>query len=92
MRTGSAAKFGGAKQLDARAEIGTVVPPSAALIVYRLGQEILNLQSGVRFPVGAPIFLGYEGRNTEKSGEKGSCLLDFVRFFARCLPLQNIRE
>ncbi len=26
-----------------------------ALIVYRLGQEILNLQSGVRFPVGAPI-------------------------------------
>jgi len=42
--------------------------------------------------VGAPIFLGYEGRNTEKSGEKGSCLLDFVRFFARCLPLQNIRE
>ncbi len=25
-----------------------------ALIVYRLGQEILNLQSGVRFPVGAP--------------------------------------
>jgi hypothetical protein len=26
-----------------------------ALIVYRLGQEILNLQSGVRFPVGAPF-------------------------------------
>lgn len=28
-----------------------------APIVYRLGQEILILQSGVRFPVGAPTFL-----------------------------------
>jgi hypothetical protein len=40
--------------LDPRAEIATVSRPIAALIVYRLGQEILNLQSGVRFPVGAP--------------------------------------
>jgi hypothetical protein len=28
----------------------------SAPIVYRLGQEILILQSGVRFPVGAPNF------------------------------------
>ena len=33
-------------------------PRSAhAPIVYRLGQEILILQSGVRFPVGAPLYL-----------------------------------
>ena len=43
------------RTLDARVEIRTVIPPVAALIVYRLGQEILNLQSGVRFPVGAPL-------------------------------------
>ena len=41
--------------LDARGEIPSVFPPLVALIVYRLGQEILILQSGVRFPVGAPI-------------------------------------
>ena len=35
-------------------KLGTVNLPLVALIVYRLGQEILNLQSGVRFPVGAP--------------------------------------
>ena len=44
----------------------TVCPPPDALIVYRLGQEILNLQSGVRFPVGAPSFAkptdGFAGR------------------------------
>ncbi len=43
----------------------TLSPPVFALIVYRLGQEILNLQSGVRFPVGAPISeesLNWEGR------------------------------
>lgn len=44
--------------LDAVGKIQTFVPPRAALIVYRLGQEILNLQSGVRFPVGAPISEG----------------------------------
>jgi hypothetical protein len=43
------------RALDARKEIPTVFPPSDAPIVYRLGQEILILQSGVRFPVGAPI-------------------------------------
>ena len=40
--------------LDPTAGIESVSRSSAALIVYRLGQEILNLQSGVRFPVGAP--------------------------------------
>jgi hypothetical protein len=44
----------GKRALDARKEIPTVFPPSDAPIVYRLGQEILILQSGVRFPVGAP--------------------------------------
>ena len=44
-----------ANALDAARETGTLLPPQTALIVYRLGQEILNLQSGVRFPVGAPI-------------------------------------
>ena len=39
--------------LDAGTETATLSPPIFALIVYRLGQEILNLQSGVRFPVGA---------------------------------------
>ena len=42
------------RALDACKEIPTVFPPSDAPIVYRLGQEILILQSGVRFPVGAP--------------------------------------
>lgn len=51
--------------LDAAAKIQTFVPPSAALIVYRLGQEILNLQSGVRFPVGAPISEGVCGAHTD---------------------------
>jgi hypothetical protein len=39
--------------LDAVTETATLSSPIFALIVYRLGQEILNLQSGVRFPVGA---------------------------------------
>lgn len=39
--------------LDAWNETATLSLPIFALIVYRLGQEILNLQSGVRFPVGA---------------------------------------
>jgi hypothetical protein len=43
--------------LDAPRETVTLLPPIFALIVYRLGQEILNLQSGVRFPVGAPSHL-----------------------------------
>jgi hypothetical protein len=43
-----------ANALDASPESATLLPPILALIVYRLGQEILNLQSGVRFPVGAP--------------------------------------
>jgi hypothetical protein len=30
--------------------------PTDALIVYRLGHGILNPKSGVRFPVGAPIY------------------------------------
>jgi hypothetical protein len=33
-----------------------------APIVYRLGQEILILQSGVRFPVGAPLSAGFIGK------------------------------
>ena len=41
--------------LDASGENRTLLTPIFALIVYRLGQEILNLQSGVRFPVGAPV-------------------------------------
>ena len=41
--------------LDARHETMTLGFPIFALIVYRLGQEILNLQSGFRFPVGAPL-------------------------------------
>ena len=45
-----------ANALDAPCETVTLLPPIFALIVYRLGQEILNLQSGVRFPVGAPIY------------------------------------
>lgn len=40
-------------------------PPSDALIVYRLGQEILNLQSGVRFPVGAPFYEGSPKSHTD---------------------------
>ena len=47
--------------LDARGETRTLLAPVFALIVYRLGQEILNLQSGVRFPVGAPVFTLREG-------------------------------
>jgi hypothetical protein len=43
-----------ANALDPLEECATLTPPIFALIVYRLGQEILNLQSGVRFPVGAP--------------------------------------
>ena len=31
-------------------------PARSALIVYRLGQGILNPQSGVQLPVGAPIY------------------------------------
>ena len=42
--------------LDAARETATLHGPQTALIVYRLGQEILNLQSGVRFPVGAPLY------------------------------------
>ena len=42
-------------RLTSGRKLGTLNLPLAALIVYRLGQEILNLQSGVRFPVGAPI-------------------------------------
>jgi hypothetical protein len=45
---------GASNTLDACVESATLSPPIFALIVYRLGQEILNLQSGVRFPVGAP--------------------------------------
>ena len=48
--------------LDACEEIQTVFPPSDAPIVYRLGQEILILQSGVRFPVGAPFFSRQPGQ------------------------------
>ena len=47
-----------ANALDPPGETVTLLPPVFALIVYRLGQEILNLQSGVRFPVGAPLYLG----------------------------------
>jgi hypothetical protein len=44
--------------LDGFGESVTLPSPIFALIVYRLGQEILNLQSGVRFPVGAPFYIG----------------------------------
>jgi hypothetical protein len=40
-----------------------------ALIVYRLGQEILNLQSGVRFPVGAPNCIQPPARRLANRGE-----------------------
>ncbi len=35
---------------------GVLTDLLSAPIVYRLGQEILILQSGVRFPVGAPFY------------------------------------
>ena len=54
------------RALDARREIQTVFPPSDAPIVYRLGQEILILQSGVRFPVGAPNICKRSDRGTRR--------------------------
>jgi hypothetical protein len=51
----------GKRGLDALVYTAIVrLPFGFAPIVYRLGQEILILQSGVRFPVGAPSFGGFE--------------------------------
>lgn len=68
-------------RLDGFRETARLPFPIFALIVYRLGQEILNLQSGVRFPVGAPNFpsfpIGNEGflravQEAKRSGRYGS--------------------
>ena len=77
---------GHAKTLDPPRETETLSPPIFALLVYRLGQEILNLQSGVRFPVGAPSSqvnakFGTEGT---EAGQTKVCSSEAAGAVTRC--------